>query len=463
MKFLLILLLALAGPAQAQILSGGGGGGGGGLAATSFFIAATTGGANAYTIASLSGWALTNQNTIRATISTTNTAASTLNANASGALAIEKNVASGFVALAGGELVGGLEYDFTYNAGCNCYIVVNVAGGVILAGTTQTVTQAQWSTGAVFHVTTAAQTLTLPVTSSLALNGGIFIKTMGASVTLAPNAADQVVCGSTTSAAGVSITLPNEQTTLVTSNGAGLVYVAPCNVGYLDQAATWTAAQTYTNSDLKLLGSSTGATTFSSNNAGASNFTLTVPAVTDTLAAIGTAQSWTAAQTYTNSDLKLLGSSTGATTFSSANAGASNFTLTFPAATDTLAAIGTAQSWTASQRETPVNITISVATFTPNFDTGQNFEIDLVHASCPCTLANPSTTLKAGQSGVIEVHQSATGSDTISTWGADYQYVGGTSTITFSTAASAVDYLPYYVNNAATGIVLGTLLKGPAH
>lgn len=122
-----------------------------------------------------------------------------------------------------------------------------------------------------------------------------------------------------------------------------------------------------------------------------------------------------------------------------------------------------ANSWTGSQRETPVNVSISTATFTPNFNTGQNFELDLVHASCPCTLANPSTTLVAGQSGVIEVHQSATGSDTIGTWGSDYQYVGGTSTITLSTTASTVDYLPYYVNNAATGIVLGTLLKAPSH
>ena len=128
----------------------------------------------------------------------------------------------------------------------------------------------------------------------------------------------------------------------------------------------------------------------------------------------------------------------------------------------TPAAITVKQSWTAAQRGTPTNIAISTATFTPNFDTAQNFEIDLTSA-CPCTLANPSTTLVAGQSGMIEVHQDGSGSRTIGTWGSDYQYVGGTSTITLSTTASAVDYLPYYVNNAATGIVLGGLLKAPAH
>jgi len=120
------------------------------------------------------------------------------------------------------------------------------------------------------------------------------------------------------------------------------------------------------------------------------------------------------------------------------------------------------QGWTAAQRGMPTNIVISTATFTPNFDTAQNFEIDLTSA-CPCTLANPSTTLVAGQSGMIEVHQDATGSRTIGTWGSDYQSAGGTATITLSTAASAVDYLPYYVDNAATGIVLGAILKAPVH
>lgn len=60
----------------------------------------------------------------------------------------------------------------------------------------------------------------------------------------------------------------------------------------------------------------------------------------DSFALIGTTSTFTAVQTFTNSDIKLLGSSTGATTFTSANAGASNFTITVPAVTDTLAVLG---------------------------------------------------------------------------------------------------------------------------
>lgn len=65
----------------------------------------------------------------------------------------------------------------------------------------------------------------------------------------------------------------------------------------LSHANTWAAVQTFTNSDFALLGSSTGKTTLTSDNAGASNFTMHLPAANDTLAAIA------ATQTLTNKDL----------------------------------------------------------------------------------------------------------------------------------------------------------------
>ncbi len=52
---------------------------------------------------------------------------------------------------------------------------------------------------------------------------------------------------------------------------------------------------------------------------------------------LATAQTVTGKKTFENSDIALLGSSTGATTFASANAGATDYTLTFPAATGTVA------------------------------------------------------------------------------------------------------------------------------
>lgn len=75
------------------------------------------------------------------------------------------------------------------------------------------------------------------------------------------------------------------------------------------------------------------------------------PAVTTTPSAIrvyivGTASTWSAIQTYQNSMFVMLGSSTGATTLTSANAGASNFTLTLPAITDTLVTLTATQTLT---------------------------------------------------------------------------------------------------------------------
>jgi hypothetical protein len=111
--------------------------------------------------------------------------------------------------------------------------------------------------------------------------------------------------------------------------------------------------------------------------------------------------------------------------------------------------------WSGQQSGTPTTLTISTATFTPN-GSSNNYSMTLVHASCPCTLANPSATPVAGTGGQIVIKQSSSGSDTIGTWGSDYVASGGTSTITLSTGANAIDILAYYVIDS-THIALSLL------
>lgn len=123
--------------------------------------------------------------------------------------------------------------------------------------------------------------------------------------------------------------------------------------------------------------------------------------------------------------------------------------------------LGINSVWSASQRVTLSTLTISTATFTPNFDTGADFSITMTSA-CPCTLANPSTTPVAGQHGVIYVTQDGTGSRTFGTWGSSYISAGGTSTITLSTAASAIDVLSYAVKDS-THIVLTLAALNVSH
>jgi hypothetical protein len=103
--------------------------------------------------------------------------------------------------------------------------------------------------------------------------------------------------------------------------------------------------------------------------------------------------------------------------------------------------------WTGQQSVTPTTLSISTATFTPD-GSANNYALTLIHASCPCTLANPSATPVAGTGGQIVVIQSSTGSDTIGTWGSDYQASGGTAGLTLSTGANAVDILSYYVRDS---------------
>ncbi len=89
----------------------------------------------------------------------------------------------------------------------------------------------------------------------------------------------------------------------------------------------------------------------------------------------------------------------------------------------------------------PVSLVISTSTFTPAFASGLNEEILLIHASCPCVIANPTGTY-AGLSGFLTITQSSTGSDTV-TWGGNWKFAGGTAP-TLSTTANAVDILPFY-------------------
>jgi hypothetical protein len=250
--------------------------------AATVFVGATSNSGNAYSIASPipSGFTLTNQYLVRATISATNTGAATLNVNSAGAEPIKTNTSGGLVALAGGEMQANLEYDFTYNTTCTCFVVSNATLTAVTAGTTQTVTAAQWAAYTIFTVTSSGQTLTLPASSSLTANGGILVQTIGQSVTITPNAIDAINAGTV----GASITLSAGITSLVTTDGAGNIRLSPTSAGgtpanptaTIGTAAVNGTATTYMRSD-----AAPAAPTASSSTLGLSkcdNVTITCPA-----------------------------------------------------------------------------------------------------------------------------------------------------------------------------------------
>ena len=149
----------------------------------------------------------------------------------------------------------------------------------------------------------------------------------------------------------------------------------------------------------------------------------------------------TATQTLTNKSIvatqltgqvAIANGGTGATSLAGANIVASNANTTF-----TKALRGSTQ--TAGSQTGSVTL---------DFDTYQNF---VLTATGNVTLANPSTEA-VGQSGIIVFIQDGTGSRTLSL-GTDYETAGGAG-LTISTAASAVDVIPYFVK-ASGSIQLG--------
>jgi hypothetical protein len=96
--------------------------------------------------------------------------------------------------------------------------------------------------------------------------------------------------------------------------------------------------------------------------------------------------------------------------------------------------------------------TSNTGSVTLDFQANQNF---ILTFTGNVTLANPSTE-QLGQSGIIICIQDGTGSRTLSL-GTDYETAGAAG-ITLSTAANAVDIIPYFVQSAGN-ILLGAVQK----
>lgn len=124
--------------------------------------------------------------------------------------------------------------------------------------------------------------------------------------------------------------------------------------------------------------------------------------------------------------------------------------LTLQAVTDTIAVLGTPQSYTKAQRGTFVTLT-DAATIAIDASLGNNFSVILGGNR---TLGTPTNAV-AGQTGVISIMQDITGSRTLAyAW--PYQFAGGTAP-TLSTGKLVLDQLYYSINKYATSTVTVTI------
>jgi hypothetical protein len=112
-------------------------------------------------------------------------------------------------------------------------------------------------------------------------------------------------------------------------------------------------------------------------------------------------------------------------------------------------------SGNASTSSTPKTNSSATGSVAVDFATGDNHHLTLTGNVTSLTASNEV----AGQSGVIVFTQDGTGGRTVSLSASDYETAGGggSPAITLSSAASAVDVVPYYVR-ASGSVLLGTPL-----
>ncbi len=112
--------------------------------------------------------------------------------------------------------------------------------------------------------------------------------------------------------------------------------------------------------------------------------------------------------------------------------------------TSTLAALATAQTFTAGQRGEITTLTDG-ANISVNLADSNNFTVTLAGNR---TLDNPSN-IVAGQSGSIFIVQDGTGSRTLA-YGSYYDFAGGTAPTLTAGAGGAIDRIDYVVRSSTS-------------
>lgn len=109
-------------------------------------------------------------------------------------------------------------------------------------------------------------------------------------------------------------------------------------------------------------------------------------------------------------------------------------------------------TWGGAQRPTVTTLTSSSGSIAIDFDDSNDFSHTFTENT---TLANPSATAVAGQSGSIYLTQASTAAYTLA-FGSEYDFVGGTA-VTVTATAAARDRLDYVVRADGQVEVVGTL------
>ena len=211
---------------------------------------------------------------------------------------------------------------------------INTAGGVgitksLFVGTSGTFGTQQTTQGSLVLANTAAGAYATTIESSNSASAS-------ATYTLptAPPAGNGYSLTATTAGVMSWVNVGGGAGTPCTTTALSIQYDATGSFGCVAGVTSDGTAMTFANGDLKLSGSSSGTSILEAPATGGG--TVAFFAGSDTVAGLATAQTFTAANTFTNLDLKLLGSSTGANTFAAQNSSSSSYTTYIPAVTGTV-------------------------------------------------------------------------------------------------------------------------------
>jgi hypothetical protein len=280
----------------------------------------------------------------------------------------------------------------------------------------------------------------------------------------------------------------------LTSTGGTLTLSPTTGLGVVDvsialaHANTWSGSQTFYSSGLLL---NNPANTFAYTFVGAAiaashNITLPLLTGSDTMAVLGFAQTWTAAQTFYSSDFLINNpANTFAYTFVGAAIGASHdITLPLLTGNDTMAVLGFAQTFTATQTfheiDTATDATYAIGTTTNRWTSvhAQNFQVEAASGDANPTakLTNGALYFGAGGASALDIEINRTGSTTLTMTAGTFAFgntgisIGGASyDITKVTALATGDIVFYdgtnWINLAvgvSTSYVLGVSAGKPS-
>jgi hypothetical protein len=249
----------------------------------------------------------------------------------------------------------------------------NVSLAAISSGTNEALFVDAKGSGTIIFGNTSTGGITLSRAVTFGASGAVvgtaaFVNATSGSITITPptgalGTRTLTLPAATDTLAGQAIANGGTGGSLTASDG-GIVYSDSTRLQILAGTATAGQCLLSNSNSAPAWGSCAGGAAVSSVSN--SDSTLTISPTTGAVVAslnLTNANVWTGVQSFTASGIKLKGSSTGYTTFASANAGASNYTATFQAASGTLAYLDLA-SQTISGGATVTSNSIATGSFT---------------------------------------------------------------------------------------------------